>query len=215
MKLSSSASAILGLSASSVISAYRQLGDSSSLLFEIMTNRYGSTMFLDDKEAKHYFNNHGCYCHPVGSKNVGPHGDYNGPPLDELDHLCKKFWQAQRCMTEDCSAETDFAAVWDPSGSKHACVDTDACANEICALEIDFNERVAQLINGGTYTMDHVAMESKSEAQYSAMCTQANTAVKQGPKNDCCGTGIERKTYNDVMFDCCSDGSIKSMGTCQ
>merc|ERR1712048_1348250 len=131
----------------------RQLGDSSSLLFEIMSNRYASNMFADDKAAKHYLDNHGCYCHPVKSKNVGPHGDYNGPAVDELDALCKKFWQAQRCLSENCDRETDFTAAWDGVQSQHACIDADSCASEVCALEIDFNERVAQLINSG-YVQD-------------------------------------------------------------
>ena len=197
-----------------VAAQQRQLGDSDDLLFEIMTHRYGSAMFSDAKAAKHALDNYGCYCHPVKSKNVGPHGDYNGPPLDELDHLCKKFWQAQRCLSEGCDSTTDFEDVWDPSSSQHACLDTDSCAREVCALEIDFNERVAALLASGAYTQDD-NKGTKTEAAYNAICTASNKAVKQGPKNACCGNGIERKTFNDIMFDCCSDGSIKSMGTCQ
>ena len=212
MKVFAQASALLA-SASTANAFLRQLGDSSNLLFEIMTNRHGSTDFADDKAAKHFLDNHGCYCHPVKSKNVGPHGDYNGPALDELDLLCKKFWQSQRCISEGCDKDTDFTAAWDGSANQHACVDADACASEICALEIDFNERVGQLIATG-YVQDE-ALASKTEAEYSAICTEANTAARQGPKNNCCGSGIERKTYNDIMFDCCSDGSIKTMGTCQ
>ncbi len=43
---------------------------------------------------------------------------------------------------------------------------------------------------------------------------QCQKINRNSQKSTCCGSGIDRKPFNDFLQDCCDDGIARSVGTC-
>ena len=157
-------------------------------------------------------NNYGCYCYPVKSNEVGPYQDYKGPPVDELDHLCKKFWISSKCLPEGCD-RTTAAYTYEWQDDEVVCTDTNECLKAACELEVDFNDQVAFLITNTDFELNEDEYTTRSTVIYENICDGEAKVIGSGPKDHCCGVGIERKHYNEAIFQCCGD-VIVSQGTC-
>lgn len=203
---------------------YKSLGDDAAFLYQIVVWQMKETdIFSDKKEAKYLLHNHGCYCHPLSSKNIGPvpGSGYNGPAVDALDRLCKALWLAKKCVPvddPDCDPHVPFDHMWHPYKAKPYCLNTpQSCAKNVCKLEIDFATRVAELlVHGGTNGNKYSKKEkfiTKHQVQYDALCIPQEP-TSNGPRDTCCGKLMDRRLYNDLLLQCCHDGRIKSIGTC-
>ena len=199
---------------------FRGLQDQSILLYQIASLQYNLDIFASPKQAKRFLFNHGCYCYPMNTKSVGPKFNYNGPPVDALDRLCKKLWQAKKCIDIvtgnglPCNTNIDYDHFWHPNDNKPVCINSDECSKSVCNLEIDFNNRVSELLASGRYAKDAGVFSTSTEEEYNAHCFEPPRANPGGRKDECCGEGIERRFYNDVIFECCGDQTIKQTGTC-
>ena len=111
---------------------------------------------------------HGCYCFPSNAESnkiAGPRNNYHGPPLDELDALCKKLWISQKCLTQEdnCDVSASYPWFYDESGEmgELKCGKEDnsnwgekdipqvKCKMDNCELEKEFVLRIERLIEKG------------------------------------------------------------------
>jgi len=181
---------------------------------------------MSDEDAKKLVRGYGCFCYALSSQTVGPHFNYNGDPVDELDALCKKLFRSQKCIALDNEAGLydkecviDNAYQWftddnnnviceEPNSTKK---NPNQCKINMCELENHFTDQVAALYNSGFVQND--AYDRMDEDEYKNTCAHIPNKGKGGQDLACCGKGIERKTYNTVMNVCCND-ELASPGSC-
>lgn len=185
-------------------------------------------MGITDKEAKVLLRGYGCYCYPQNNNYVGPANGFNGEPVDELDRLCKQLYRAQRCLEIDsnngeypkiCTVDQAYAYHQDNSGDiicgeENAPVKQDTrkeCKIDMCNLEKDFVAKVSDLFNSG-YSKNG-AFDDMSETDYENTCTRLINAGGSPTELACCGTGIDRRTFNGLVNQCCND-QVSSLGSC-
>lgn len=209
--------------AASSTPAPRKMGQTKSMLAVILN------MDSDD-DAKALIKNYGCFCYPLGRKMVGPTLNFNGDPLDELDQLCKNMYRAQKCITIDaedgeykreCETSQGFAWYVDGTGAVQ-CGNIDdtakdrerkACKYTMCEIELDFAHKVASLFsNGYSRNDDFFRME---ETKYLSTCARTDNNGSNGQQQElaCCGKGLDRRIFNNLVSDCCND-VVESIGTC-
>lgn len=152
---------------------------------------------------------------------MGPINNYLGPPVDELDRLCKKYWVAIHCLPEACQTPEFYNAAiawsWNSFDQSAVCEDSDPCLQQYCELEIDFTEKVAMLMTLKGYVRDVAEpLTTWDEARYAEVCpatVRDPNETDHGGKNACCGNGIDKRGYNDIAFQCCDDGTIQPYGS--
>lgn len=199
----------------------------------ILALKLGTT----EEQAKDLIDNYGCYCYALGSGLVGPHHHYIGEPKDELDNLCKNLYRAQKCVEidvnngvylSDCSIEDMFyyrventsdiicleKADEDGSTFTDLMNDRRECKKSICELEVDFADKIVDLVNnqGFVANPDYYGWND-SEYQLNCLRTIGNTGGVKTKDLACCGTGVDRKTYNPFVHDCCNE-NILAAGSC-
>jgi len=180
--------------------------------------------------ARTLIKNYGCYCYPEGSKIVTSRFNYHGPPLDPLDALCRNLYFKQKCFDidaeaglyggKDCLPDNKFRWYTDSNGDIQCGDENDPtyterrpCKTNNCKLEREMVEGIVNWytdpnfnVNSSLYDMD--------DATYQATCVNDNSGG--GPSHDlkCCGDGANRRTYNSLIKECCSDGSVAFVGGC-
>jgi len=165
-----------------------------------------------------FIRNYGCHCFQDGSKSVGG----KGAPVDPMDTACRKLAQCKTCI------QMDFPGVCDPHGDAYnyefdeaaksiTCTDTvGGCYWQACECDKAFAENMAAVWNDSTYNTFfwHNRVNIK---QGNAVFDKENTCVinTTGVDNDkCCGAYPERRPYSDFNYECCSDGSVRTIGNC-
>jgi hypothetical protein len=181
------------------------------------------------EDAKDLVRSYGCYCYPHNQKNVGPSENhpYNGAPMDELDELCKKLYRAQKCVNLDsdagkwtlpCTLDNAYQFYQDNNG-KVICENPNeknpenkACKVNMCELENDFTDKVVALFNSGWQRNDDYFKWDENE--YANRCQKApQVGNSQQSELACCGEGLQRKTFNSLVNQCC-DNEVQSIGAC-
>ena len=80
---------------------------------------------------------HGCWCANIFSPKKGPVG---GQPVDDLDRICKSWWQCRRCtkIEENCDhrAETYEARVQSDTGLMIDCEADSQCGQLVCECDL-------------------------------------------------------------------------------
>lgn len=198
----------------------RKLGQTKDIL-SILTGQ-------STQETKNFLRNYGCYCYPLMAQKAGPAFNYNGDPVDELDDLCKKLYRAQKCIDIDnaegnyeteCTLDQGFGFYQDNSGDIVCGAEENqderdgkyACRINMCELEKDFAGKVAALINSGYAHKSE--FRNMDEAEYQASCPKVKNGSGADTELSCCGSGINRRTYNTITSDCC-DNRVESLGSC-
>lgn len=93
------------------------------------------------------------------------------------------------------------------------------CRMELCNLEKAFAIEVKKLLENKNFVNnpDYFKM---SQEKYNDNCKPSHPGNGDGehssflPSLACCGTGLHRKSYNSISYDCCDDGSIRPYGLC-
>lgn len=183
---------------------------------------------MDQNAAKNFMRNYGCYCYPLASQKVGPAFNYNAEPVDEMDHLCKKLWRAQKCIEIDstngvyekaCDVGQAYGMHLNEDTNELICgteenqsqQDKLSCRFNMCELEKDFATKVADLVKSG-YERNQ-AYKNMNEEEYRNTCERV---AGSGAETElaCCGTGLKRKTYNTLTSQCCDGDRVESFGSC-
>lgn len=196
----------------------RKLGQTKDILSHYLD--------MESTEAKNFIRNYGCYCYPLLSATAGPAFNFNGEPLDELDDLCKKLWRAQKCIEIDsengtyekgCALNQSYATHLNEKdevvcGTKDNQENAEklSCRFNMCELEKDFAAKVAVLVKSGYQR--NMAYKNMNEGEYRNTCQRV---AGSGTETElaCCGTGLQRKTYNTLTSTCCDD-RVESFGSC-
>lgn len=180
--------------------------------------------------ARNLLKNYGCYCYAGGSKIVGSRFNYHGPAIDPVDDLCRQMFFKQKCFPLDaaegmydgnqCEGDNKFRWYLDDD-NELVCGDrTDLtyysrrpCKMQNCELEKNFVESVVELWFDPTYVQDK-NFRNMEDGEYNAACTVPGGNGGSPHELKCCGEGIDRRTYNTMMKECCWDGSVKFIGNC-
>jgi len=180
---------------------------------------------------------YGCWCRSVETLNVISLGN----PVDPVDAACKYYTMGNRCLQRDhpnCDiANTDYTpylrATWNGYLTFY-CADQptpghvfDQCIYDVCKVELQgINDQINALMQHG---LEDQYKHDKGFVPSRQTCKVASGGSGGGHRNDaCCGEYPYRveydskskrcchkkATYNDIVYDCCDDGSIKPVGTC-
>lgn len=190
---------------------------------------------LNDDQARAFILKHGCYCFPSGYKGESrakPRFGYKGPPLDELDNLCKDLWVSQRCLKseeiyqgEECDIEDNFPWFVDTNGDVQCGQGDDfpdwelkphnQCKYKNCLLELEFAQNVKHLIDNG-YTQDPSnPINNINDGKYAKFCPTDKNSGNGGSTDGCCGEGTKRKPFNSLTKECCAaTNEARPIGTC-
>jgi len=95
------------------------------------------------------------------------------------------------------------------------------CRMELCNLEKSFALEVKKLLENKNFVNnpDYFKM---SQEKYNQVCVEPykkprNTDGEHSgflPAMACCGSGLRRRSYSTISYDCCDDGSIRPYGMC-
>ena len=213
------------------------IGDATSgylAYFEEIASQQGVSK---KRATKDFFLHYGCYCFAYDNHSAGPRNNYHGPPKDELDNLCYKLWRAQTCLKADllesgageCDTRTEYKIHRDDNTKELKCGrhpkqdggsyindPANACAMQLCALEMSFVQSVVDLLKTDFERTNEYKFTHKS-GKYETECPAgkgSGSNNNNGNNKQCCGEGFDRRPYNDVMHSCCVDGSVTSFGSC-
>ena len=203
--------------------AERSLWQQSNMLSKVLPDT-----FPELKDAFQTIYRYGCYCHQAELKMPASRNNYHGPPLDELDSLCRDSFRAQKCLSEEYDREfstednTSRTYPWyiDENTNQIVCnnknkpIWKDREWNQFrlknCLIEKEFVENVINLIqNGYVQNVDYIKM---GNWKYNQNCPAA-IAVPPPANNECCGSGLSRKPFNNAVKQCCNE-EIVDMGSC-
>lgn len=203
----------------------RHLWHQSRMLTELL-----NSVFPDSADAWNYLAKYGCYCHQADLKMPGVRNNYHGPPLDELDGLCRDSFRAQRCLQNEFDKEF-VKATGDNSRGYPWYIDDNT--NEIvcnhkdfpkwklreqnqfrlknCLIEKEFVEKVVILLqNGYTQNPDWAQLTNR---KYNDACPVVRSGTIPVERDECCGLGMSRKPYNAALKQCCNE-QIVEVGSC-
>lgn len=197
----------------------RKLGQTKDILAEYLG--------MSPADTKDLLKGYGCYCYVQDQNAVGPAFSYNGEPLDELDALCKKLYRAQKCIDLDATAGNwnkncdimDSFKIYEDGNGGLTCeepqgqdnTDRADCKLHMCYLELDFTGKIADLFNSGWDYQE--SMKGWSASDYQANCVKQPSNTGSNTELSCCGEGLERKTFNTMVNQCCNE-EVTSIGSC-
>lgn len=181
---------------------------------------------------------YGCNCFPSKSASVSPlnssktwyHHQFNGTPIDELDQACLDVFLGYKCMFMDveeaaltqggphgCYKGITYNWYFDENNSnKVMCgrpanpnysTTNDGCKLAACQIEIKFAEKVLELID-----FDPVGYKNSNLDKYNDC--QVSKVNRQDMRDSCCGNFPDRYPFSSMTRECCSDGSVGSIGSC-
>lgn len=187
--------------------------------------------FQREPDARRFLLKHGCYCHAMGASAVGSRNGYHGPPLDELDALCRDLWRSQKCMNheesdadnENCPIDAGYPwddVLGDNGEPEVACGrsendrwmkrDENQCDIKVCELEKEFAFKVKDLIASGY--VKNPQFHTIQDGEYEAFCPSSEFPEARD-EYACCGEGLSRRPFDSVSKQCCAD-RITEIGSC-
>ena len=213
--------------------AMRNIATVRDMLTQALKGKTGQTDHAH--MARVLVKNYGCYCYPQGSKIVTSRFNYHGPAKDPLDELCRKLYFKQKCFSidaeeglykgKDCVADNKFEWYTDSITGEITCGDENdptyatrrPCKMDNCRLEREFVEGIVNWFTDPTRDPLNEDLRDMDDDTYKATCSDdGNGALGTAQVHDlkCCGSGTDRRTYNSIIKDCCSDGSVAFIGSC-
>lgn len=167
--------------------------------------------------------NYGCHCFIDNSRIPGG----KGPPVDQQDSLCRKLSQCHSCVSLDyqnhkkkCDPDVgNYRYTIDGTLKTISCDDQknkDPCKRNACECDRNFALEFAKIWDDSTYNRYFWKNKFNIKAGTPTFDMDSTCQVTSfgSPKNQCCGSYPERKPFNSVLYDCCADGSVKSVGSC-
>lgn len=212
----SSTFATENVATSDVVDANRKLKQASLMLAHILPSSYS--------DARNGLFRHGCYCFRRAGGMIGSKNGYNGAPLDALDSLCRDLFRSEKCLQadiENCDNDRAFPYTENDDGSVTCGQDlsqwpnwldneANQCKLKLCQLELEFATTLKQMIADG-FVADP-SISNINNKDYDTMCPPP-TPGNPPPELECCGSGINRRPFNAVHQQCCSN-EIVSFGSC-
>lgn len=190
-----------------------------------------------------FIRNYGCYCYVHdGNRKIGQRNDlisHPVVPLDAMDEACRAVARAQRCIDIDenngrfpenkCHLGSTYKWYHDTNTNTIICNDENdptwaaenTCRTTLCAYEKRLVETVVSLYQDASFNKN-MAWHRMDDVTYKATClkTDSGNSVDNGNRGsqdyDCCGTGVDRRTFNIAVHDCCNGGlgPVMDAGSC-
>lgn len=164
--------------------------------------------------------NYGCHCFPELSRTAGG----KGPAVDDKDELCRELSRCHSCVMMDnggpCDADHNNAGKYkykiDEINKTIDCSGNDpgSCKESLCLCDSAFAEKFGALWDDANFNTFY--WMNKHNKKQNPTFDDASTCVASGGNNanDCCGDYPDRYPYSDTTFECCGDGTVKSIGSC-
>jgi len=171
------------------------------------------TTSLDSSIFNKRIQNYGCHCFPGNTRIPGG----KGPAVDDMDNLCRELSRCRSCVSMNNPGHVDADQgqyKYSVTGSTIDCsANTDNGKLEQCLCDKEFAIQLGQIWDDATY--DYTKWWNKNNNllnfDAAATCVAGGAA---GVQDQCCGSVPNWRPYNSAMYECCSDGSLASVGSC-
>jgi hypothetical protein len=157
---------------------------------------------------------YGCHCLMLGDRPMSEMG--RGVPMDALDAVCRSYKECQKCARErygeQCIGEF-YKYDYSTNNNNSVCNDdADTCNRALC--ECDRRFAIDHAAATDVWTADYHRFYSNPEFDSDAQCIPNGGG---NPDPQCCNNGDYSSPfifYNANRKQCCSDGSVASIGNC-
>lgn len=165
-----------------------------------------------------FVRNYGCHCFQEQEKIVGG----RGKPVDEQDSLCRRLQQCHTCVAMDHTNKCDpdvgnYRYTIDGTLKTISCSEnTDNCKRNACECDKAFALDFAAIWDDNKFNRYYWKNKYNLKAGNPTFDMEETCKITGfgSPKDECCGEYPSRKPYNSVLYQCCEDGSVKSVGSC-
>merc|ERR1712062_251971 len=138
-----------------------------------------------------------------------------GKPRDSLDRTCKIYKECHKCVRDKfgdtCTGELfDYKHLIDSYG-EIVCTDkVNSCERNLCECDLEFSQSHYFAIDYYSSSYNHL----DSKFVYKDECVQNSDGNGQPA---CCQAKNKASSfsiYNSGLFECCADGTTRSLGLC-
>ena len=192
-----------------------------SALAQFLTTKLNSLSDtpIDQAEISQKLQNYGCHCFQEMNDLVRG----QGPPVDELDNLCKKLFKCHQCVNkidypgEGCEFTSSYKYQQVPELFCEPVGTNTACQKEQCECDLKFAEELAELWVGDDWEFNNFYWKQRKNVKKNptfdkeAVCYQSGSAEET---DKCCGQPGSRVPYNSDLRECCTDGKLRGFGAC-
>lgn len=198
------------------------------MIYAVINTKYSK------KAISFMIRDYGCYCFNTKNSDGNYVSGGYGPPVDHQDKLCQKLSQCHTCINKDynstknpttkqkiitCDPETiNYTFKVNSNKKTITCDDNqnvDPCQKNTCECDKNFALEFALTWNDNNfnhfYWKNEKNMKQNLTFDANQICKKQDNLVM---KDACCGSYPERLPFNSFLHECCSDGSIKSLGSC-
>lgn len=164
--------------------------------------------------------NYGCHCFVDGSRMAGG----KGQPVDDQDALCRKLAQCHTCVgidhTQKCDPDIgNYRYTIDGTLKTISCDDQknkSPCKRNACECDRLFALEFSKMWDDGSFNKFYWKNKHNIKAGNPTFKKEQRCQVTNfgNPKDECCGKYPERRPYNSVLYECCSDGKVRATGSC-
>jgi len=179
-------------------------------------SRAGSSW--DSKTVSKRLQNYACHCFPGNNRVAGG----SGPAQDGIDSLCKKLARCHKCISADYGISA-FTAEWDADIGKYrwsadangdltCAANDDQYKKDLCECDAAFATALGQQWNDADWNTNLWGNRKNSDytLDYATTCVGGAGSMQ----TECCGSYPERLPFSVASHECCTDGSIATIGSC-
>merc|ERR1711953_334 len=161
----------------------------------------------DFDERKYW--TYGCQCLILGDRPMSDPG--HGPPIDELDSVCKQYKDCQKCARmrhgEFCIGEfVEYGLRWNRNSGAPVCKDAEgSCGRALCECDRQF--AINHVAKKDVFNIDYHMFWTTTGFDSNIQCVST-----PGPKPDpqCCNNPAGPYTlYNANTKQCCDNYEVK------
>lgn len=174
---------------------------------------YSQVTTADDVGTWHKkIQNYGCHCFPDATRVPGG----KGAPVDDMDNLCRDLARCHACVELDHGVSNIGLEKYKyvVTGSTIDCSsNTEAVKLQQCECDKQFAIALGGVWDDASFNTFYWGNKNNNDPQFDIVstCTAGSGA---GVQDACCGASPDRRPYSSAVFECCSDGSIASVGGC-
>jgi len=185
-----------------------------------MINSQITTSLSSDVIVKR-IQNYGCHCFPGMTRAAGGQGS----PVDALDSQCQALYRCHRCVNMDFPGQCDVNAGKYRFSISNGVITCETNRNSPCQInqcecDKEFATNFGSMWDDSSFNFHYWLNRNNVRDQdaagtptfdYASACVNAQNNVSP---DQCCGNTAIRRPYSSTVYDCCTDGTLKSLGSC-
>ena len=169
-----------------------------------------TTSFTFDEFNKR-LQNYGCHCFPGNTRIAGG----KGAPVDQSDELCRELARCKSCveMTYPGHDADQGKFKYSINGGAIDCSENTDAKLDQCLCDKHFAEQLGNIWTDAGFNEFYWSNKHNSAATFDrdATCVAGPSGNTQ---DACCGASPLWRPYSSTAFECCTNGSIASIGSC-